>query len=60
MPWDAASARKHDRKAVGKKGERWAAIANSVLKRTGDEASAIRQASGVIKRGVNHAANRKK
>jgi hypothetical protein len=49
MPWNAADAIKHSKKAKGK-GSQWAAVANSVLKRSGDEGSAIRQANAVVGR----------
>lgn len=50
MPWNAKGAKAHDKKATGKKGKQWAGVANSVLKKTGDEGLAIREASGVVKR----------
>lgn len=51
MPWSAKDASKKTKKA-DTKGEQkqWSKVANSVLKRGGSEASAIRQASGVIKK----------
>jgi hypothetical protein len=50
MPWTAADSKKHSKLASkGKAARQWADIANSVLQRTGDDASAIKQASGVIK-----------
>jgi hypothetical protein len=51
MPWTAGDAAKHDRKAgTPKKARQWAAVANSVLKRTGDDGVAVREANGVIAR----------
>ena len=50
MPWTAKQAKTKDKKATGKKGKQWAKIADSVLKKTGDEGLAIREASGAVKR----------
>ena len=50
MPWDKNTFKKHNKKAVGAKGEKAAAIANNVLKRTGDDAQAIRIANAAIKK----------
>lgn len=50
MPWTAKQAKAKDKKATGKKGRQWSAVANSVLKRTGDEGLAIREASGAVKK----------
>lgn len=52
MPWTAAAAKRHDKKATGKKARQWSDVADSVLKRTGNEGLAIREASGVVKRGT--------
>jgi hypothetical protein len=49
MPWKPSEAPRHDKKATGKAGRQWSEVANSVLKRTGDEGLAIREASGVVK-----------
>jgi hypothetical protein len=49
MPWTPSDSSKHTHKAdTPKKQAQWSAIADSVLSKTGDEASAIRQANGVI------------
>lgn len=48
MPWTKETAKQHNKKAVGKKAEQWAAVANEVLKRTGDDAQAIRAANAAI------------
>lgn len=46
MPWTAADARRHDKQAdTPAKRAKWAAIANAVLKRTGDEVLAIKTAN---------------
>lgn len=52
MPWDKNEEVKHKtRKARSEKQKRqWREIANSVLEHGGSEGSAIRQASGVIKK----------
>lgn len=49
MPWNSESASKHTKKASTPKKKRiWASVANAVLKRTGDEGAAIREANGVV------------
>ncbi len=51
MPWkptDASS--KTSRANTPKKKRQWRDIANRVLAKTGDDASAIKQANGVLKR----------
>lgn len=50
MPWKPSDASKHDKKATGKKARQWSDVANSVLKRTGDDAQAVRTANGVVKK----------
>ena len=51
MPWTASAAQGHTKKAKSAVAKRqWAEVANSVLKRTGDEGSAVRQANAVIAR----------
>lgn len=54
MPWTAADAKRHTKKANdAKKQRQWSHVANNILNRTGDEARAIRQANAVIaKEGV--------
>ena len=52
MPWKPSEASAKTKKAdTPKLRRKWAAVANSVLKRTGDDALAISEASGVIKKG---------
>jgi len=51
MPWKKEQAKQHNKKAVAKKGEQWAATANAVLEKTGDDAKAIRIANAAIKKG---------
>jgi hypothetical protein len=49
MPWKPKDAKRHTKRAKSPKAQRqWKSVANSVLERGGDEASAIRQANGVI------------
>lgn len=50
MPWDKKTFKKHNKSATGEKGAKAAAIANSVLKRTGDDVQAIRVANAAIKK----------
>jgi len=50
MPWTAGDAHRKTHKALTPSRKRqWAAVANSVLARTGSESSAIIQANGVLK-----------
>ncbi len=52
MPWTEAQVLQHTKK-VGKSSKRrkqWVAVANSALKRTGDDATAIKEANGVAKK----------
>lgn len=49
MPWSPKDATGKTKKAKSAKAKRqWADIANSALKRTGNEATAIKMANGVI------------
>lgn len=49
-PWEASDAVRHTRKAKSAVSKRqWSDVADSVLKRTGDEGRAIRIANGVVK-----------
>ena len=49
MPWTPEQASKHDRKATSPIEKRqWADVADSILKRTGDDARAIRGANSVL------------
>lgn len=51
MPWSAKDAKsKTKRASSAKKRAAWAATANAVLKRTGDDAKAIRIANSVVKK----------
>jgi uncharacterized protein YdaT len=49
MPWSPSDAPKHDKDAnTPEKQRKWAKIANAVLKRTGDDAMAIRVANSRV------------
>jgi hypothetical protein len=52
MPWNAKAAKGFSKKAGKSKvaSRQWAHIADSVLKKTGNEGLAIRTASGVVKK----------
>jgi hypothetical protein len=60
MPWTSREAKKHDRKAnTPKKRRMWSHVANSVLKRTGSDAAAVRAANGVVKKSKRKVKTRK-
>jgi len=50
MPWTAADAAAHNKKAKGKAAAQWAAVANSVLARTGNDGRAVRAANAAVAR----------
>ncbi len=51
MPWTPKDASSKTKKAKSPKAKRqWSGVANSVLKKTGDEARAIKSANAVVKR----------
>ena len=51
MPWKAASAKKHTKKATTpKKKRQWSKVANSALKRGVSEGAAIRMANAAVKK----------
>jgi len=51
MPWKANDAKHKTKKAKSKSEQkRWAATANAVLKKTGDDAKAIRIANASVKK----------
>lgn len=53
MPWTGRDAKSHTKAARNPKLAReWAHVANSMLKKHGDDAMAIRAANAVIKRAV--------
>lgn len=52
MPWITKDASLHTKKAnTPDKKKQWKEVANSVLKKTGNDAKAIRIANGIIKKG---------
>ncbi len=54
MPWTAADVARHTKKAKSGVAKRqWSDVANSILKRTGDEGLAVREANGVIKSRIS-------
>jgi hypothetical protein len=62
MPWTTKAAQRHTRKARTPKSKRqWSKVANSMLKRTGDEGAAIRAANAAVaKRKGGHVMARRK
>jgi len=51
MPWTAKDAPKHTKAAKTPVARRqWAHVADAVLKKTGDDAQAVRAANAVVKR----------
>lgn len=56
MPWTASDASKHKKGLSGAQAEQWAAVANDVLAKTGDEGQAIRAANGVVGRSKHREA----
>ena len=51
MPWKPSEAKSHNHKASTPEMQRvWAKVANAVLKKTGDEGKAIREANAAISR----------
>lgn len=61
MPWTSKDAAKHTHKAKSEKRKRqWSEVANSILKRTGDEGRAVRGANAAVKKAKNrhHAKHR--
>lgn len=52
MPWSPKDAPKKTKKAdTSKEKEQWAKVANSVLKKTGNDAKAVRIANSTIAKG---------
>ncbi len=50
MPWSAADAIRHTKAAKSAKQRRqWSDVANAVLRKTGDEGRAVREANAVVK-----------
>jgi hypothetical protein len=60
MPWTPEDAYRHTRRAATAVTRRqWAHVANKVLKETGDEARAIREANAVLERRVTQRKRKK-
>jgi hypothetical protein len=58
MPWSLSSGIKHTKKAKNPATKKqWASTANSVLKKSGDEAKAVRVANAAVKK---HPSKKKK
>ncbi|MGH9735438.1 MAG: hypothetical protein ACRD8A_12720 [Candidatus Acidiferrales bacterium] len=55
MPWVPSDAQRHTKKARSSVAQRqWAHVADRVLQSTGDEARAVREANGAVKkRGIH-------
>lgn len=51
MPWTKADAEKHNKKAKGKAGAKWAKVANAALEEYGDDATAVKVANAAIAKG---------
>ena len=52
MPWSESDAKRHTKSArTPKQRRQWAHVSNAILRRTGDEARAIRGANAVVSRG---------
>lgn len=51
MPWKPSEASRHTKAAIRpSQKKQWAKVANSVLKKTGDEGRAVREANAVVGR----------
>ncbi len=48
MPWTANDAKKHKKGLTSAERRQWAAVANSVLQKTGNEAQAIQSANAAV------------
>jgi hypothetical protein len=60
MPWTGADASRHTKKAQSsKKKKTWSKVANSVLRKTGNEGRAIREANAVVKKSTKKKAAKK-
>jgi uncharacterized protein YdaT len=61
MPWTVKQVGKKTKKAKSAKRKRqWVKVANSVLKRTGDEGRAVREANGAVKKSSRKKLKRKR
>lgn len=52
MPWTATDAKKFKRDISPQQQDRWAAIANRVLSKTGDEGKAVKSANAATKSAI--------
>ena len=60
MPWNSRNVAGKTKKAKSPKAKRqWVHVANSVLKKTGDEGRAIREANAVAKRAAGKRKSKK-
>jgi hypothetical protein len=48
VPWQASDVERHNKGLSQGKKKQWASVANSILKKTGDEGKAVRIANGVV------------
>ena len=61
MPWNARQVARKTKKAKSPKQKRqWVHVANSVLKRTGDEGRAVRSANAAVKKAEAKKVRRKR
>ena len=62
MPWTAKTVGKHNRKAARspRRSRQWRDVANAVLKRTGDEGRAIREANAAVAKAGKKKTRRKR
>ena len=60
MPWTSRDAHRHTHRAKSaRRSRQWSEVANSVLRRTGDEGAAVRAANGVVRKaGQRHKKSR--
>ena len=56
MPWRPSDAKRHTKAAsTPAKAKRWAEVANATLRRTGDDARAIRTANAAVRTNTDRA-----
>lgn len=61
MPWTSADAKRHTKKAKSKKKQGlWSDVANQILRKTGDEGRAVREANAVVAGTARHRKKGKK
>lgn len=60
MPWTSRDAKRHTHRAKSARRQRqWSEVANSVLRRTGDEGAAVRAANGVVRKTMMRRAGKR-